>query len=1471
MLLSAMAEQWESQDSGSATSTGAATTMRHWSPLPEAREEETPLTSARRLWALLRGGIRATTEKMKKEELKAAQLTHGLQHLRHLSFPQPVRHVAYNSSTSLFVVLDAESQLHLHKEDGWFSHGTQAPEPIAGLLYATQVNKYVAWDQGSLQVLGPAFEVLSKVLAPHGIRCCLYSPELNQVVTAGAGSLSVWAFRYGFRQLQCQATVQQGLSPRDTFTRLALDTGLPQTCFAACGTGVAVFNISQGELLTFQRDLHNRAITDITYCEAGACVVTASRDTTIKVWDKKWLIQTIFVGHTGPVTAVTIYPQGPLILSASQDGTIRTWNLQTIDQVDEVHVAEVVEQLQTHPEGGYVVSLTGSTTMDLWKVNRLYSLHTRLGAAVTRLCTVDLSAVGSFPVRAVCACQDSTVRLVAAHTGRILSTLLLDRPCQAVDVAYCLPKETLFVLLELGQLLRVNTAVNPMSVKKMVAPWSESARPCCLLLYSHLVDPEKAYAQWREIVEQKGDKKSWEQRPLKLQDKNRYLPVLGQEDGSLCVLQWFSGRVQYQVEAHGSERVTALAAYPYDTWIISAGGDRMVKVWRIFPYIDECLTLLLSFSCQHPVLHMCPLGSALGTAIQDPESATYSIVQYDLLAQSRQEHGPEDDPLDEITGLCCCPTLKLFASASRDGSVKVWNAQNQLLRHLKLNTIPESLAFGDERGDLLLGVEQHLHRIHHSKYLPRPYLTKLLCMSLPDPVQDSPFPLSDSSLQPLNKDARQRLLLEPRSLAIKLCMPLLRWKPKKDEDLSWARQEKEEACAQLAARDQDLLLIQQGKLSAARKPKLNKKLRDEAFERYMHLVYRQPQRIQIPHKDSFDADMVLEACLLDPLVPKLYGPAASQMFLGAFPDGAEENVERPMLKAPVADGVCREDTLEPCSGRGSRLALPAPSASTGLEDSLRRSSLARIRSQISQARQEAAAARERHHTGSHSRSPSLQITRVNGHGPSMSQVSSQPSKESSHLHVRRLSSGFLPNSVVVQQFRSQDDVESARESLLATWLEVQQGQAGRAGPERGEELHGAEEEEDEAARTAAILEKISSVSLPAPKWKESVTSFFLTQPDEFEQPQASPSGGEIPSFVLQFEDTEWFRQIYPVLSSMDSLQGLSTRRFVRQLLEALLTVDDSAKPDIVQAILTLHEQVGVENGREVCKALLLILNQSDPPRLEEKTQKKFVLTSLNALMAFCRDSKELLLELMAYFLHSPVSSRGPIKALFLELGLEDPHNYFYREMDSWGLAREKPVTKAALRRICAQWLEGVMQDFQDHKSSTLEPFQARAGKRHFPGSSPKAKKAAGRSKVFPSAGSPEPSVGPINAINHFCKVQMKRDLEDLKQPKSAGAQETKNTVMALPSIGRSQAILRLGETNTMARRRPSQRFYLPRIFPLPLLTGFVHAIKLPVPRINVNPFPPDSDMPASQNTFISMHQKVQKYFIPKFSLADSYP
>lgn len=81
------------------------------------------------------------------------------------------------------------------------------------------------------------------------------------------------------------------------------------------------------------------------------------------------------------------------------------------------------------------------------------------------------------------------------------------------------------------------------------------------------------------------------------------------------------------------------------------GADLTVKMWRLFPYTEESLLLLLCFSCASPAWHMCFLGETLAVAFQDPETVTYSIVHYNLMEQTRSEHGPEDDAQDDITGV----------------------------------------------------------------------------------------------------------------------------------------------------------------------------------------------------------------------------------------------------------------------------------------------------------------------------------------------------------------------------------------------------------------------------------------------------------------------------------------------------------------------------------------------------------------------------------------------------------------------------------------------------------------------------------------------------------------------------------------------------------------------------------------------------------------------------------------------------
>ncbi|XP_026549433.1 WD repeat-containing protein 97-like, partial [Notechis scutatus] len=280
---------------------------QHFPPAGEkgAKEEEAPLGGGQargaRLWGLLRRGFRRAVEKMKSEEMKTLHLSHGLQHQCRIVLPSPVCHVTYDLQRRAFVVLDAADTLHLLTEDGCCQGSVKGPAPMKGILYASHVNQFVAWDTGALQVLDSHFQPLSQMPSALPIRCGIYSKHLNRIVTAGDGNLTLWSFRYGSRSLQCRASVSTGLGPTDLFAHLALDTGStsePHCCFASCATGVATFDISRGNLLAFRTKLHSREITDLVYCEAIGCVITASRDTTIKVWNKEWDIQIVFVGHT---------------------------------------------------------------------------------------------------------------------------------------------------------------------------------------------------------------------------------------------------------------------------------------------------------------------------------------------------------------------------------------------------------------------------------------------------------------------------------------------------------------------------------------------------------------------------------------------------------------------------------------------------------------------------------------------------------------------------------------------------------------------------------------------------------------------------------------------------------------------------------------------------------------------------------------------------------------------------------------------------------------------------------------------------------------------------------------------------------------------------------------------------------------------------------------------------------------------
>ncbi|XP_044309188.1 WD repeat-containing protein 97 [Varanus komodoensis] len=1841
-------------------------------------------------------GIAPFQGTMKNEEMRVAYLSHGLQHLRRVVLPSPVRHVAHQPLARTLVALDAASTLHFLQEDGTYRGCRQAPAPATGLLYAAQVDRFVAWGEWALQVLDGGLRPLSRVQSAQPIRCGAYSERLNRVVTAGPGNLTLWDFRYGARSLQCRAAVCEGLSPQDVFSHLALDAGsaAPQRCFACCDSGAAAFDLSAGKLLSFQKELHSRAITDITYCEAIGSAVTASRDTTIKAWDEDWHVQTVFVGHTAPVVAVTAYPQRPLLFSASQDGTIRTWNLNTVDQVDQVHVAEPVEALETQ-SASLVISLSGPS-LNFWKISKLYCLHTPLGSPAVRLRCVDLRALGDFPVRVLCVCRDGSVRLLEAESGRPCSTLALERPGQAHEVDYCLPLETLFVLTERGDLLRVNAAVDPMAVKKSTLAGAWDSRPGCLLLYSHTVDAAAAHSTWLRVAESKGLRKPWQKLPLPMQDKNRYLVILGHQSGFLSVVEWFSGRVQYTVAAHGPMPVTALAEYPTQTCVISAGADLTVKMWRLFPYAEECLLPLLCFSCSCPATHVCALGETLAVAFQDPETVTYSVVFYNLVRQTRMEHSPEDDAQDSITGLCHCPNLKLFASASRDGSVKIWDARNRLLRHLKLNSIPESLAFANPRGDLLVGIERHLYLIHHSKYLPSYYKMKLLCATFLEPLQDVPLPVSAACFERLVRENVRRLKEEPPLEGAESPLPAaLQGDVHKPERTSTPPPS--QGFAQLVKNNEDLQLLQKGRLGAAKKVRVSKKMKEEAFEKYLEIFYKKPHRPQIPREDTFDADEVLAALRQAGSVSELYGPHQHNVFLGCFgkpsalksadqllpedsaaalPDslssswlkarsavlavsrirlalsptrrGPGEQAEEPSPResmapplppwsppvvaapsssapAPAPDeaqkepptlrGVSRGLRLaarvpaqvrvgipgqkplqgssalpllsldtplqgagKPGTGHGSRKPSPGTHGNTWvprvvyhLAKGIRRGTFGAPSGRMPASKtpleglglpagaapgvwaapaealgkrtpggspgEQAAGGLASHpkaelpgdasemyvdvdlmeqDEGPPPASPSplppapLAASPALGSAKSTksvafpklpcvsgSQEADQPAGASLGPRSQVPSAiikGFFPErqllskkwpklqrpesreealsglSVVVEPLHSQEDLpkeervmrvigpqegsdlrlrptlakpasarrrtrpggagllgaesparsfrlldlphwacrdpsasrppselggisacaecwshRAARKPLSrlcprrsglgagrgASWLTQQTclgvreppscapalpqelAQSGRrvvaggksirvalpvtsmgAGslPEQarrrgqaavpclaqpldagalrepasppgigalwgpGSDVAPEEEEEEE--------DEVPVAGISTPSSKTSLPEVFLTQLDESQYPEPEPE----PSLPWSLLDPECLQTLFPEGLPPE----LSLREVVGKLLAAMLTADAGTNVALLGFVVSVRDRLEEETRAAVHDTLIYLLNRREgPPAAQDKSERRFVLAALRALLRLKRDSKELMEELMAYYLKSPKPIRAAIKDLIQELGIQDPHDYFFKEMESWPM--EGVESKEALRETCQRWLEGMMRELQEHRNSLLG-LRALSGGKDSAESSPEeqlgdltdAEEEAERtspSEQFPeeppgegegaSADLQEPLerkdslqrfwearaeaprwtrfVRARDAVCYFIDKQLARELAEQERLLPSGTKSLRDTVMALPPIQKRPAILRLGETNVMLRKRVPERFYFPYIFSRYVMKGFVPFVKLPLPRIHVGPFLPPLHRPASPRAFSATQQLVQRYFIPKFSYADSYP
>lgn len=1488
------------------------------------------------LWSLLRSTVTDTVNATLENDAKERRVAHGVHHLREIVLRNKVHQAFADKVSGCYYTVD-DAAVRLFGVDGRKLDVLMPQEKINRLCLAFKLHLFVGWiyKEQKLCMFSSDFELLSSCIAPGRLYNVAYNEARNEIVACGTGFLQTYMFRFGNRHLVAKSIrIDSEVIAGWNVSLIAIENTMSQLqrCFVANENVVAVFNLNSAEHIVTKKDLHVRDITAIMFFNPLKLLLTASMDGCIKVWNEDWFLHFVFVGHTGGVTCLSAYPSGPLVVSGGLDRTIRVWSLEVLDEIDRQTVKEPVLGMNTVIGNKQFCSF-GENDLHIWIIQDIQSLHSFVGCPVVKIKCTDHP---NFPTRAMCICKDSSIRIVAPHSGAILTTLLLDpRTEKAVDAAYAIADETLFVALEGGDVLKCKTDSNP---ARVVARWTcSNPKLACnyLMVYEYVVSSQKGIS-WKSIarafntghlehatvddsraeaaVEDAsegdgggGDAEDGESAAAaavaaaanQAQRKaDRTLLLGGRKDGYVCVVNWDTGATDFDIEAHGVKGVLSMIANSADDQVVSAGRDDVIKVWRLFPYAKESLAPLMSFFCAQTPLHMSVLRGKLGVAFDEHSTATYSIVVYSLTNKERKDHSPEDDHTDSVTALACCHRMKLFASSSLDGTIKIWSDTNKLVRHVKLNATPVSLAFYDDRGSLLVGIGKNLYKIDSQQYLPRAFLYKQVTMTFPAIADEVPRPYDDNLLAALSPDDLKRLKKAKAAYKYQHYEDELN-----EEEMIAVTKEKEDLQDKyelLIRREEEIIKLRNGEIKPKARRSGSDSTKQSAFLRYLAIFYDRPV-VKIYGEDRFPEDTLQRKLNPPKAIGDIHSKQLDEEVAGFFPkktacqtltltelleqSGYNVVEDKPLLSSVDAT-TKRGHAIYPYGYLPNSVLLRLLFKAEQLEEKQAEAwqppsladqhllDLELARKKAKSSADERLLEREntdelsRVFTWSDDEPEPVEASSATAAGTAAGGEQGSPSKQKAKRPRGRVS--FMQEDGPDGKALATTSASGASaEAAGAASVEPQQSFAERmknliAKPRTPPPPKTPEHEEvkvtikvpDKPGRPVQKL--VARPPPPKIKPKTPPPARLLTPSPP---PQPPPPASPLPPFVTRFFGEAWFEKLFPNVTPKTFPKPWTIEAFIVALAKALVTASYAQKPDVVKAIDNLYESEDFKNKEVVVKACFDVLNPSqDPPTCLDVNQKSTIKAIISLIGRFQLLSLEYYSELMCQFIDGDREMRSLIMDMFLVAGLVDPNHYFPNELDSldtWSV--EANNRKKAVKNICSGWLEGWMTRFKNHVKQTIDLLQtgknvqSKLGNQKPPRdtSEPKPRALTVTIKEPPSLSVLEHAMY-IEAINYFCEMEHQNEMskQAVKEMPDEMIVEAKNTVLVLPKLRIRPTLVRLGEmhtnsmqcrdyreTNLSVAHMRSRKGYGEWSLPPGTIEGFVPFIKHPLKTLYVNPFP----------------------------------
>ena len=375
---------------------------------------------------------------------------------------------------------------------------------------------------------------------------------------------------------------------------------------------------------------HTGSVGAVAITPDGRRAVSASSDTTLKVWDlENGAELRTLTGHSDEVWAVTITPDGGRAVSASYDCTLKVWDLESgAELLTLTGHSSYVNAVAITPDGRQAVSASGGKdkTLKVWDLESGAELQTLTGH------TGSISAVAITPDGrwAVSASHDYTLKVWDLESGAELRTLT--GHSGLVEAVAITPDG--------------RRAVSASSSHLKVWDLESGAELRTLTGHSGLVEAVAITPDGRRAVSAAGS-------------------LFDSSDNTLKVWDLENGAELQTLTGHSSY-VNAVAITPDGRRAVSASSDRTIKVWDLESRAE--LLTLTGHSAGVRAVAIAPDGRRAVSA------SSRHLKVWDL--KSRAELRTLTGHSDSVEAVALTPDGQRAVSASEDLTLKVWDLES---------------------------------------------------------------------------------------------------------------------------------------------------------------------------------------------------------------------------------------------------------------------------------------------------------------------------------------------------------------------------------------------------------------------------------------------------------------------------------------------------------------------------------------------------------------------------------------------------------------------------------------------------------------------------------------------------------------------------------------------------------------------------------------------------------------------------